>query len=300
MLNFKTIKIILLVVLLVISFAINWRSSIVYGDMKRATITVAEAEQTNDTISGWFWQLIDQISKMWKIDMLPYWMPLTQGNTQTFKYTVPDIENTFEYTIAIQGTEIVKGVEAVKAVVTESTFPVGDIIKGSYKAYMSDLSDGKIILKDYFGIEPGGYYELFAPFRNTGRYLSAIPGKKSSFNYAIGSYNGDNVLVDSGVQVVEVIFLGFEDVTVPAGAFKECLKTSVRFTNSFQKEYEGRTQAISVEDIIWEAKGVGVVKIKTNEISYIKQLDDDSILNTVFEGGISELSSATIDSVDYP
>jgi len=82
--------------------------------------------------------------------------------------------------------------------------------------------------------------------------------------------------------------------------FRECLKTSVRFTNSFQKEYEGRTRGISVEDIFWEAKGVGVVKIKTNESSYIKQLDDDSIDNTVLEGGISKLSSATINGVNYP
>jgi len=100
--------------------------------------------------------------------------------------------------------------------------------------------------------------------------------------------------------VVDVIFLGFEDVTVPAGTFKDCLKTSVRFTNSFQKEYEGRTRGISVEDIFWEEKGLGIVKIKTNEISYMKQLDDDSYVNTVFEGGISELASATIDGVDYP
>jgi len=107
-------------------------------------------------------------------------------------------------------------------------------------------------------------------------------------------------LVDSGMQVIEVLFLGFEDVTVPAGTFKDCLKTSVRFTISYQKEYERRTQGISVEDIIWEAKGVGVVKIKTSEISYMKHIDDDSIDNEVFGGGISERASATIDGVDYP
>lgn len=300
MINFKTIKIILPVLLLVISSTNSWRSAFVYGDIQKATIAFAEPDQTSDTISGWFWQLMDQVNKMRKIDMLPYWMPLNQGNTKTFIYTIPDIENTMGYTIAIQGTEIVKGVTAVKAVVTESTFPFGDAIQGSYKAFMPDLSDGKILVKEYFEIDAGGYYELFAPFRNTGRYLSPIPEEKYSFNYAIGSYNSDNVLVDSGVQVVERIFLGFEDVTVPAGTFKACLKTSVRFTNSFQKEYEGREQAISVEDILWEAKGVGIVKIKTNEISYIKQVDDDSIDNTAFEGGISELFSAIIDGIEYP
>jgi len=296
MFNFKTIKIILPVLLLMISFTINCRSSFVYADMKRAPII----EETNDNISGWFWQLIDQINKMWKIDMLPYWMPLNQGNTKTFKYTVPDNEDTFEYTITIQGTEIVKGVEVVKEVVTESSYHVGDIIEGSYKAYKKDLSDGKVWVKDYYGAKPLAYYELYVPFRNTGRYISPTPGKENSFTYSIGSYNGDNILVDSGVQVVTVKFLGFEDISVPAGTFKDCLKTSYRFTNSFQNEYNGRKRAISVEDILWEAKGTGVVKIKTNEISYINQNDDDSIINTVFEGGISELSSATVDGVNYP
>ena len=174
MLNFKTIKIILPVLLLVIAFTINWRISFVCGDVKRAPI----AEETNDNISGWFWLLMEQIDKMCKIDMLPYWMPLNQGNTKTYKYTVPDIEDTFEYTRTIQGAEIVKGIEAVKSVVTESTFPVGDIINGSYMAYIPDQSDGKIFVKDYYGTDPLGYYQLFVPFRNTGRYLSPIPEKK--------------------------------------------------------------------------------------------------------------------------
>ena len=294
----KKNKILLLTVLLIIPITKQWKTSFVYGDIK--SVTIAESEETNDAINGWFWLLMDRMNKLWKIDMLPYWMPLNQGNTKTFKYTYPDSENILGYTIAIQGTEIVKGVEAIKAVVTESTFPFGDAIQGSYKAYMPDLSEGKILVKEYFETDAGGYYELFVPFRNTGRYISPIPGNIESFNYAIGSYNGDNVLVDSGVLVIERIFLGFEDITVPAGTFRDCLKTSVRFTNSFQKEYEGRQQAISVEDIFWEARGVGIVKIKTNEISFIKKLDDDAVDNTVFGGGISELSSATVDGVDYP
>ena len=298
MFNLKKIELVLLVVLLIIPFTIPLKTSFVYGDVRSET--VAEPEETNDAINGWFWLLMDRINKVWKIDMLPYWMPLNQGNTKTFKYTYPDRDDILGYTIAIQGTEIVKGVEAVKALVIESTFPLGDAIQGSYKVYMPDLSEGKILVKEYFESDAGGYYELFAPFRNTGRYISPIPGNKESFNYAIGSYNGDNVLVDSGVHVIERIFLGFEDVTVPAGTFKNCLKTSVRFTNSFQKQYEFREQSISVEDIFWEAKGVGIVKIKTNEISYIKQLDDDSVGNTVFGGGISELASATIDGINYP
>ena len=177
---------------------------------------------------------------------------------------------------------------------------MGDIINGSYKAYLKDLSEGKIWVKDYYGTEPLAYYELYVPFRKIGRYISPIPGKENSTTYAIGSYDGDNKLVDSGVQVITTKFLGFEDVTVPAGTFKDCLKTSFRFTNSFQNDYKGRTRAICVEDIWWEAKGLGIVKIKTKEISYMNQTDDDSIINTVFEGGISELSSATVDGVDYP
>lgn len=293
----KKIEIILLAVLLIVPVTIPLQASFVYGDMK--SVTAAGSEETNDAINGWFWLLMDRINKVWQIDMLPYWMPLNQGNTKTFKYTVPDIENTFEYTITIEGTEIVKGVEVVKEVVTESSYPVGDIINGSYKSYVKDLSEGKIWVKDYYG-EPLAYYDLYVPFRKIGRYISPIPGKENASTYAIGSYDGDNILVDSGVQVITTKFLGFEDVTVPAGTFKDCLKTSFRFTNSFQNEYKGRTKAISVEDIWWEAKGLGIVKIKTNEINYINQLDDDSIINTVFEGGISELSSATIDGTDYP
>jgi len=78
----KKNEMMLIAVLMILPVTIPLKVSFVYADMKRAPTI----EETNDNISGWFWQLIDQINKMWKIDMLPYWMPLNQDNTKTFKY----------------------------------------------------------------------------------------------------------------------------------------------------------------------------------------------------------------------
>ena len=51
---------------------------------------------------------------------------------------------------------------------------------------------------------------------------------------------------------------------------------------------------MSLENIIWEAKGLGTVKIETIRTIFINEIDSYPY-NTVMSGGVHELISATVD-----
>jgi len=240
----------------------------------------------------------DRQSISLKFDRLKYWMPLNEGNTKTFRYTGVS-GTTYEYTKTVTGSEVVKGLETVKLMVTESNLNFGDKSRGCYRAYLPDISQGKTMLKEYISDDPyfGSYYMIYLPFDTVGRYgRIPIPGIKHSATGTIGIFKEDKTPLDSAVYIVETMFMGFEDVAVPAGTFKRCLKTWVRWTISYGKTVENN---ISVEAINWSAKGLDEVKSEIVGVIFANELDQFPY-NTVMKGGVHELISATIDGVNYP
>ena len=164
-----------------------------------------------------------------------YWMPLTEGNTKSFRSDTnnPSSKEPFEYTRTVTGPEVIKGFEAVKVEVTDSNHPLG--------------------------------------------------------NYSVGSY-------DALLPEVTIIHLGFEDATVPAGTFEDCLKTYTQIALSYAQNPQNN---MSVATVTWDAEGVGTVKNELTELMFANEIDMFPY-NTVLSGGVTELISATIDGVSYP
>ena len=105
----------------------------------------------------------------------------------------------------------------------------------------------------------------------------------------------NNMAIDTSTTVVAVKNLGFEDVTVPAGTFTDCMKSRVTVSAGYAQRPENN---VGIEIISWSAKGIGEVKNETsmmmaNEYNFYP-------FNTVESGVVTELVSATIDGVSYP
>jgi hypothetical protein len=254
--------------------------------------------QVDDEYTNWFLDAVDWlVKKFFMIDMRPYGMSFHEENIKTYRYYSSLSDNTYDYTRAIMGTEIVKGLETIKYGVIESDFTYGDKTKGWYRAYLPDGSEGRTFLKEYIPEDQnyGRHYQIAVPFVNFGRYVPAIPGIKKSFTYSVGLFKEDTTPIDSAICVIESRFLGFEDVTVPAGTFKDCVKLWTRWTSGKAKTVESN---ISAETILWFAKGVGEVKSEGISVIFAGERDQFPY-NTVMKGGIAELISATVDGVDY-
>jgi hypothetical protein len=247
-------------------------------------------------------------------DLGAYWLPLSEGNTKTFQEKNrenPVTSEQYAYTQTVQGKETVKGVEGAKLVVTDSNVPMGPNAKGAYSVIVADLSEYKITLKNYY---PGnntynfrGTYQIPTPFGRSARYVK--PGKVGDwFQFTsiatcfddnlniFGQRKPNNMAVDTSTAVVTIRDMGFEDVTVPAGTFTECMKSRITLAVSNAQRPENN---MGLELITWSAKGIGEVKTETissmmaNEYNFYP-------FNTVETGVVTELVSATIDGVSYP
>ena len=246
-------------------------------------------------------------------DMLPYWMPLNEGNTKFFRSTNPhqgmplgEINNKtlrwgnphLEYTTTVKETEKIKGIEAVKVVVTESNVPVGINSAGSYIAYLPDLSQGKTILKRHIGSDPvfGSFYMLNIPFEKMSRYMNLIEGRPFQITSASACFKEDTTPLDSCITITTTTFLGFEDVTVPAGTFKDCIKSRMVISLSYARTPESN---FSIGLITWSAKGLGEIKSENVGLMLANELDIFPF-NTIMKGEVYELISAKVDGVSYP
>lgn len=247
-------------------------------------------------------------------DLGAYWMPLTEGNTKSFQEKNRDNPVTSEqyyYTQTVQGKETVKGIEGVKLVITDSNYPMGNYAKGAYTVIMQDQSEYKITLKNFY---PGNTtygtrssYQIPTPFGKSARYVP--PGEVGDWfqttNIAtcfddnlniFGQKKSTNMAVDTCITVVSLKNLGFEDVTVPAGTFTDCIKYKVTIANSYAQNPENN---MGLEMITWSAKGIGEVKAETISMMLANEADFYPF-NTVQSGMITELVSATIDGANYP
>lgn len=130
------------------------------------------------------------------------------------------------------------------------------------------------------------YQDLSVSHMEKSLYHIDIFGQKKTYNDAI----------DTSTQVVTIAFLGFEDVTVPAGTFKDCMKYAVTVAVSYAQK---PTNNIGEKVISWSAKGIGEVKSEVFSMMLANEADFFPF-NTIQTEGVYELVSATIDAVSYP
>jgi len=240
-----------------------------------------------------------------------YWMPLNEGNSKSFRSNAnsPGTKETMEHTQTVTGTEIIKGLEAVKVVITDSNHPHGNFSEGSYEALLPDLSVWKTTLKRHVGndLTFGSYYMLPTPFNKVPRYRPAptvgnffqITTSATCFAEKRDFFNLNRLVnppVDSVITIIATVHLGFEDVTVPAGTFENCIKTYTHIALSYAQNPQNN---MSIETITWDAERLGTVKSEIVEMIFANEIDMFPY-NTILSGTVVELISATIDGVSYP
>ena len=243
------------------------------------------------------------------MDNQPYWFQLAEGNTWTWKQTTPGSDKSEIYTKKITGTVKVRGLDAVKLEVVDSEIAYGADSKGSYTAFLPDTSSNQTMVKMHIARDPifGSYDLLFMPFIRMPRYAQqpASPPEGSRGMFPLINlatvYKGragilKNMPVDSCNVVVSQAFLGYEDVTVPAGTFKDCRKYEKTMAFSFAQHPQAN---LSLHFIEWAAKGVWVVKWEMLEIMMCVGLDMYPF-NGIISGATTELVSATVNGVSYP
>lgn len=230
-----------------------------------------------------------------------YWMPLTVGNTKAFVSSNPQDGSTQKYTETVTGTEVIKGLEAVKLEVTESAIRYGTKTQGSYIALLPDQSQEKTILKRYLAGDPflGPYYSLGTPFSVTPRHVSrvvGVPWQNTFPSTIIKQIGRRKTAIDTCITVVTVTPLESEDVIVPAGTFRDCFKTRVQLSITYAQTPKNN---LSYDMIVWEAQGLG--EVRTEYLGIIFGNDIDTFpYNSILSGEVIELESASINGVDYP
>ncbi|MEW6586105.1 MAG: hypothetical protein AB1442_10910 [Nitrospirota bacterium] len=201
---------------------------------------------------------------------LSEYFPLGQGDIWTYR----DIHGDYD-SLTIGGTEIINGVAGVKVIKNSGTYNLKTIDNSGLKE-----------LKEYDIDEDGWNIKIYNPPKH---YLPAKLHVGQSHSYTSTVHYADNSGISkTGTETGTFTVVGIEDVTVPAGTFKDCLKIHTVINFSFS---DG---SYLDEDIgtSWLAKGVGIVK--------------QSGTSTENTGGVVEvgtwddvLVSATIGGVKY-
>lgn len=185
------------------------------------------------------------------------YFPIGQGDTWTYR----KIEDEELYWETISGIENINGVEAVKKIDEDGYELLTNNGITYYKEYDSD---------DIAGC--GWSQGVFTP------PITLCPaevyiGAKYTFNVS-ETYTDCTGFTDTATLSGGMTVEGIEDVTVPAGTFKDCLKVKMK---SGKKEFQN-----------WLAKEVGIVKAIWTETN--GEVDVDNV----------ELVSATVGGVHYP
>ncbi len=215
-------------------------------------------------------------------DIAPYnvaeYYPLTQGDKRIFTYTaiavggpLDGLNVTREDTWEVNGTEVVNGVETIK-----QTFKNPTMEEPNYYCWVID-SDGLKYHKMHF--------EMFGMYHIHEKPMMVFPTRfdvgdvyEGPYSYSEYSIEDDTLLrTYEGNQTIT--FVSVEDVTVPAGTFKDCLKISA--SGSTQSE-DG---TIEFEETKWLAHNVGL--IKREETVHTSPLTEEDWEFTVIEDLIS-------------
>lgn len=199
------------------------------------------------------------------------YFPLGQGDTWTYR----KLEDEELFTQTISGTENINGVEAVKRIDEDGYELLTNNGITYYKEYDADDIEGC-----------GWDQSIFTPPLTFSPAVVSI-GAKYTFNSSQTYKNCTGFTVTatlSGGMTVE----GIEDITVPAGTFKDCLKVKMIITSSESSRME-RSQSKEFQN--WLAKGVGIVKAIWTETNHSTGgVDVDNV----------ELVTATVGGVKYP
>lgn len=203
--------------------------------------------------------------------------PLGQGDTWTYRETWNgDVSS---YTITVSGTEIINGVEAIKVVTQDGGYSLYTVDSNGVKFYKQygeeDSNWGQIIFTPPINYSPG---EVFIGTKHP--YSSNFNLTSNIGNTATGIITGESTVV------------GFEDVIVQAGTFKDCLKITIKQTITTTGGTT-KVEPASTEGTIWFAKGVGG-KDGVKEIA--TEIFTDGSIYTVTR----ELLSATVGGINYP
>lgn len=189
--------------------------------------------------------------------------PLGQGDTWTYR----DSEGAWRDTVA--GTETINGVEAVKVQRDD----------GSY--ILVTNSSGRTLYKQY-DQENGGWEQMvYSPdLAFTSSKMSV--GDRHPFSSTVTWTDSDGN-TDTATVSGETTLEGFEDVTVPAGTFSQCLRLKITITFAFPGE------SFTAEITSFLAKGVG-------EVKNVDQSTEDGVVVTE----TTVLLNATVGGVNYP
>ena len=215
---------------------------------------------------------------------------LEQGNRRTYSYTV-DIEGgendglhvSIPMQYIIDGTEVVNEVETVK-IKRSSPFPPGTDY--GYFCYVMD-SEGMKMYKDYSPARGNNYIIFDQPsmsFPAQFDVREVHQGVYSSSTYSID----DDTLVRTSIGTHNISLETVEDVTVPAGTFKDCLKITFLYTTQTSDDWTYERSGTS-----WYALNVGPVKMNRSENSH-HPMEEDVDVTIAWK-----LVRANVDGVQY-
>lgn len=214
------------------------------------------------------------------------YFPLNLGDTWTMREVERNITDEGEEidieidTNTVFGTEKVKSVIAMKRGDENAWYDLMTNTDGVklYKSYELDDDDGMLneIIETYN--PPLVFLPAGLSVGTRGTFKSTVTHKESRGFKATGKVT------------VEMVVEGIEDVTVPAGTFRDCLRIKMwRYLIAkkvgHEESYEGR---------LWLARNIGLVKSESTSI------DKQGGVVEEIEEETQELLSATVGGVNYP
>ena len=208
--------------------------------------------------------------------------PITQGN----EWTYVSAEIPIPVKLVSSGTEVVNGVETTKLDYRLLFLPLASL-------YLAWDSDG---LKQYKIESLSGITSKFESLSDVEIYdqpFLCVPaqfdlGEVCQDSYSFSKYSSDGTLLGKGTGSHTILLKSMEDVTVPAGTFKDCLKIIDSGSWQISSDWYGGNACA-----FWYAPNVGMIKSSTNTFSQ----DPEKGYNET--SMIGKLIFATVDGVHY-
>jgi hypothetical protein len=207
-------------------------------------------------------------------DDLREYYPLQEGNSWIYEQITlseEKMETTTEE-VRIEGKENVNGVETKKMIYKQN--------EESY--YLAEDAEGVKVYK-IIHVKVSEIHTppvIILPFR-------IEEEREHKFENSYTEYDNQNNINITGKQNIEIRYEGREDVVVPAGEFRDCIKISMLISFKDSKGGFGK-----ISEVMWLAKGIGVVRKTDENFEYIR--------NNIFPVKTEyKLKSAVIDNKNY-
>jgi hypothetical protein len=220
-------------------------------------------------------------------DTLAYEMqeyfPLNEGDFWVYSLKVNEggKDSIEEEIIKIKGTEDFGGVETKKMLSAKTE-----------NQCLSIDAEGVKLYKAWGWAGVGGDYEIYNPPKVLFPNMSI--GETKNYKLDIGTYGINDVISKTSLKsgTLTITLDGIEDVEVPAGKFKDCLK----FTTIYDYKWINKEQQPSKQIFVtWLAKGIGKIKseITISEYVGLPNRERDEIAELI------ELKEASINGVRF-